>query len=431
MQGACLGPLLPGLLQLLALLLEPGIELLRPLELGLQGTPLPLCGNLVGQQLLLAQRGLLQHGFNLLQLGRKLAYLLLLLLHLQGEAGKFVVIGTGHLGLLGAGKLFPPGRRLAMGRLGGGKRLLPLPAGLQLGGNPSVEIPQVLQQLTLLLLVLEAGGETQLLGDPVLARFVVHQGHVTEPLLYGCQRLLLGPCPLMGLDGDGGVELGARHPLEQGGALIGARLEEGGELPLRQDDGAAELLPRKPHQLVDAILQLPLAAGEDLPRLDVSQAALLSLEAPLRAIAGTAYRPARKPDAAVAAAELHLGTAAGVAAAQDAAHVVGLELLLVIRPAHLGHVLAIGDEARHLVIEAEADGVEQCALARACIAGDGKEPGSPQSATGEIDGESPGQAGQVFPCKRQDFHGLDSFTCSRISSNDATNSAAGSPSNCR
>ncbi|MNQ84936.1 hypothetical protein D3C85_1000810 [compost metagenome] len=126
------------------------------------------------------------------------------------------MIGAGHLGLLGAGKLFPPGRRLAMGCLGGGQRLLPLPAGLQLGGNPSVEIPQVLQQLTLLLLVLEAGGETQLLGDPVLPRLVVHQGHVAEPLLYGRQRLLLGPCPLMGLDGDGGVELGARHPLEQG-----------------------------------------------------------------------------------------------------------------------------------------------------------------------------------------------------------------------
>ncbi|MNJ31029.1 hypothetical protein D3C77_256490 [compost metagenome] len=279
--------------------------------------------------------------------------------------------------------------------------------------------------------MLEAGGETQLLGDPVLPRLVVHQGHVAEPLLYGRQRLLLGPRPLMGLDGDGGVELGARHPLEQGGALIGARLEEGGKLPLRQYHGAAELLPGEAHQLVDAILQLPLAAGKDLPRLDVGQAALLGLEAPLRAIAGTAHRPARQPDAAVAAAELHLGTAAGVAAAQDAAHVVGLELLLVIRPAHLGHVLAIGDEARHLVIEGEADGVEQGALARACIAGDGKEPGSPQSATGEVDGESPGQAGQVFPCKRQDFHGLDSFTCSRISSNDATNSAAGSPSNCR
>ena len=51
--------------------------------------------------------------------------------------------------------------------------------------------------------------------------------------------------------------------------------------------------------------------------------------------------------------------------------------------------------------------------------------------TCEVDGVSAGQAGQVFPCKRQDFHVLDSFTCSRISSNDATSSAAGSPSNCR
>ena len=289
----------------------------------MQGAPLPLGGNLVGQQLLLAQRSLLQHRFNLLQLGGKLAYLQLLLLHLQGEAGEFVVIGAGHLGLFGAGKLFPPGRCLAVGRLGGGQRLLPLPAGLQLGGNPSVEIPQVLQQLTLLLFVLEAGGEAQLPGDPVLACLVVHQGHVAEPLLYGRQRLLLGPRPLMGLDGDGGVELGARHPLEQGGALIGARLEEGGKLPLRQYHCAAELLPGEAHQLVDAILQLPLAAGKDLPRLDVGQAALLGLKAPLRAIACPPYRPARQVDAAVTAAELHLGTAAGVAAAEDIFHIIG------------------------------------------------------------------------------------------------------------
>jgi hypothetical protein len=68
-----------------------------------------------------------------------------------------------------------------------------------------------------------------------------------------------------------------------------------------------------------------------------------------------------------------------VAAAEDAAHVVGLELLLVIHAAHFGDVLAIGDKARHLVVERQTDGIEQGALAGAGIAGDGKQAGSPQA----------------------------------------------------
>src|SRR5690606_12719303 len=122
-----------------------------------------------------------------------------------------------------------------------------------------------------------------------------------------------------------------------------ARFEKRGELPLGQDNGAAKLLPGEPYQFIDAILQLPLAAGEALTRCHVGQAALLGLKAPLGAVARPAHRPAGQPDAAIAAAKPYLGTAAGVAATEDAPHVVGLELLLVIRSAHLGHVLAVGD----------------------------------------------------------------------------------------
>ncbi len=84
-------------------------------------------------------------------------------------------------------------------------------------------------------------------------------------------------------------------------------------------------------------------------------------------------------------------------AAEDAAHVVGLELLLVIHAAHFGHVFAIGDKARHLIKERQTDGIEQGAFAGAGIAGDGKQAGGPQGATGKIDGELTGQAGQVLP----------------------------------
>ena len=226
--------------------------------------------------------------------------------------------------------------------------------------------------------MLEAGSEAHLLTHPLLAGRLVHQRHVAEPLADGGQFLLLLPRPFMGLNRDGGVELGAGHPFEQGRTLVGARLEEGGKL-LRQDDGAAKLLPGEPYQLVDAILQLPLAATEHLTRHHVGQAALLGLKAPLGAVAGPAHRPAGQPDAVVTAAKLHLGETAGMAAAEDAAHVVGLELLLVVHAAHFGHVLAIGDKARHLVVECQTDGIEQGTLAGAGIAGDGKQAGGPRA----------------------------------------------------
>jgi hypothetical protein len=183
-----------------------------------------------------------------------------------------------------------------VGRLRRGKGRLSLLTGLQLRGDAAVEIPQVLHQLLLLLLVLEAGGEADLLAHPLLAGRLVHQRHVAEPLADGGKLLLLLPRPLMGLDRNGGVELGAGHPFEQGRTLVGARLEEGGKLPLGQDDGAAKLLPGESHQLVDAILQLPLAATEYLARRHVGQAALLGLKAPLGAVARPAHRPAGQPD---------------------------------------------------------------------------------------------------------------------------------------
>ena len=76
----------------------------------------------------------------------------------------------------------------------------------------------------------------------------------------------------------------------------------------------------------------------------------MRLKTPLRAVSRPAHRPAGQPDAAITAAKLHLGKTAGVAATEDAAYIVGLELLLIIHAAHFGHILAIGDKARHLVV---------------------------------------------------------------------------------
>ncbi len=306
------------------------------------------------------------------------------------------MIGAGYLGLFGTGKLLALGGRGAVGLQGGIERRLSLGAALQLGCNAAVEVAQVLHQQLLLLLVLEGGGEAHLLAYPLFAGRFIHQRHVAEALGDGGQLLLLLPRPFIGLDGDGRVEFGACHPFEQGGALVGIRFEEGSKFPLRQDHRAAELLPGEAHQLVNAILQFPLAATEYLPRFHIGQGSLLRLKTPLRAVSRPAHRPAGQPDATIAATKLHLGKTAGVAATEDASYVVGLEFLLVIHAAHFGHVLAIGDKARHLVVEGQTNGVEQGAFACAGVAGDGKQTRGAERPLGKVDGEGAGQTGQIL-----------------------------------
>ncbi|MGL6506347.1 flagellar type III secretion system pore protein FliP [Aeromonas hydrophila] len=77
---------------------------MRPFEFRLQGAPLALGGDLLRQQLLFGEGALLGLLLQLAKFGTKLGQRLLLLLHLQGEASQLVVIGAGHLGLLGAGE---------------------------------------------------------------------------------------------------------------------------------------------------------------------------------------------------------------------------------------------------------------------------------------------------------------------------------------
>ncbi len=132
--------LLLDLLQLLLLFPNAGIELLRPLELGLQGAPLALGGDLLCQQLLLGEGALLGLLLQLAKFGAELGQQFLLLLHLQGEAGQLVVIGAGHLGLLGAGEFLALGGGRTVGHLCGGKGRLPLLTGLQLGGDAAIEV---------------------------------------------------------------------------------------------------------------------------------------------------------------------------------------------------------------------------------------------------------------------------------------------------
>ncbi len=225
--------------------------------------------------------------------------------------------------------------------------------------------------------MLEAGSEAHLLTHPLLAGRLVHQRHVAEPLADGGQFLLLLPRPFMGLDRNGGVELGAGHPFEQGRTLVGARFEEGGKLSCGRMTARRNCSQESPPaRRCDPAA--PLAATEHLARRHVGQAALLGLKTPLGAVAGPAYRQR--------ASQMRPSQPRNCTSAKPLAwprlrmpRVVGLELLLVIHAAHFGHVLAVGDKARHLVVERQTDGIEQSTLAGAGIAGDGKQAGGPRA----------------------------------------------------
>ncbi|MNH15880.1 hypothetical protein D3C79_755040 [compost metagenome] len=68
-----------------------------------------------------------------------------MLLQIGGQAGQLVVIGTGHLSLLGAGELLPLRDRLPVSQLGGLQRGLPFQAPLAQGADALIEIAKILQ----------------------------------------------------------------------------------------------------------------------------------------------------------------------------------------------------------------------------------------------------------------------------------------------
>ena len=227
------------------------------------------------------------------------------------------------------------------------------------------------------------------------------------PLRSGLERLQLLPLQLAALVGDHRkfrVELGTRHALEQGGALIDAGLQEGGELALGQDHGATELLPIEANLLVDQLLDIPLIARMQLLAGEALQRALLLLILAIGPIARATQLPAGPPDLTIDPDEVHLGIAAGLAATQDVPYIVGLEPVGFIFPPDLRLVLAVGHKARHLVIQRQTDGIQQCALTGTCIAGDGKQTRIAEHPLGKVDGERMAETGQIFTAQGQNFH---------------------------
>jgi hypothetical protein len=104
--------------------------------------------------------------------------------------------------------------------------------------------------------------------------------------------------------------------------------------------------------------------------------------------------------ATVLAHEVDLGEALGGAPPQDGAHVGGAQVVGIVGAAAHPQV-ALAVEARCLVVERQAQRIEQGALARAGGPGDGEEPPVVEGLEVELEGL---EAGQILPTNREDTH---------------------------
>src|SRR5581483_2292308 len=87
------------------------------------------------------------------------------------------------------------------------------------------------------------------------------------------------------------VDLRAGHPLEQLAAVLAVRAQERGELALREQRRAPELIERQPEPGVDRLERLGLGAAEPLTAGERGQRELLVLQGAVALVARAAHRP--------------------------------------------------------------------------------------------------------------------------------------------
>ena len=223
-----------------------------------------------------------------------------------------------------------------------------------------------LQLLVACLQIRQAGLQQCRLGLQLLACACIQQLHAL------CLGLLL----LQGLAGvarsfenglrDATVDIGAGQFFEQLGALIGRGLQEGGKASLGQQHGLGKARKVQSGDFGDAPGFVLDMGGEYAAVRHQCQLHPGSLKGGIR----LAARAALAPEGAVGHAldfELHLGFALAGVARHD--------------------VVAAADavEARRLVIERKADGIEQRGLASARGSGDGKQAVVGKGGSGEVD----------------------------------------------
>ena len=179
---------------------------------------------------------------------------------------------------------------------------------------------------------------------------------------------------VVNLFADLGIDLGAGHLLEQGGLVVVVTLQELGKLALGQHNGAEELVHVQPYGLLDKIIDffdfgVLAGLGHALVGLDGADGLLYSA---VGLVAGAVHVPGGNVGSAVVVikGEPHVGTHSPTA--QDLAHIVGLEIVLVgTLLTACGVVCTLGGiQTRCVAIKGQAQAVDDGGFARARFAGD-------------------------------------------------------------
>mgnify|MGYP000872243586 CR=1 FL=1 len=162
-------------------------------------------------------------------------------------------------------------------------------------------------------------------------------------------------------------------------------------------------LERQADAFLYFFLDFRLGAADGLQRGQLVQAHGRGLQRALGLGARAAHAPARAVACAVIADEVHLRIAFRRAAAQQGTRILRADGFL----AHVGQGAAAPqhlEQTRRGVVQGQAQGVEQGALARARGAADGKQAGRRQRFLLEVDFKFAGQRGQVLAADFEDFH---------------------------
>ena len=184
------------------------------------------------------------------------------------------------------------------------------------------------------------------------------------------------------------IDFRARELFQNGGALIGRRLQERGEAPLRKEHGAREAFEVHPCGFLHFVGHALNIAFEDLTRNGVGKFAARGLQFP----GGFFPRPPLVPVAAECSRAGFEGD-------------FGKTF-----PGLAGHdfVFAFGDvaQARRASVQGKAHGVEDGRLARTRGAGDDENAVRQKSRMRKINGPFPGKGIEVLEADLENAHGV-------------------------
>ena len=210
--------------------------------------------------------------------------------------------------------------------------------------------------------------------------------------LEDAQVVALHGAAFVDTDGDLAVDLRAGDLLQDGGALIGGRLEKGSEAALGQQHGAGEACEVHASDGLDLVGDTAQAGFEQGSGIGVGDLVPGLLELAIRLAPGTMLAP-------VAAETAGLGREGDLGEAL--ARVAGHDLVFAF-----GYPV----QARRAAVKGQADGVEEGRLAGAGGAGDGEE-AIGVGGVGQVERPLTDQGVQILEMDVQNAHGqTDSLT---------------------